>query len=111
MELKNHKILQYYVSPSGKTPFKEWLGHFKDELIRARIRRRLDRLEEGHYGDRKALGEGVFELRLTFGSGYRVYFAEQDGCIVILLCGGDKSTQKRDIVQAKHYWRDLQEKC
>ena len=78
--------------------------------MRHRIRRRLDRVEIGNYGDYKSLGDGVYELKLHFGSGYRVYFAEYDDIIVILLCGGDKSTQSKDIEIAKTYWKELLER-
>lgn len=78
--------------------------------MRHRIRRRLDRVEIGNYGDYKPLGDGVYELKLHFGSGYRVYFAEYDEIIVILLCGGDKSTQSKDIEIAKTYWKELLER-
>lgn len=78
--------------------------------MRARIRRRLDRLELGNYGDYKSLTGGINELRLDFGKGYRIYFAEQDGLIIILLCGGDKSTQKKDIQKARDFWHELQER-
>lgn len=78
--------------------------------MRHRIRRRLDRVEIGNYGDYKPLGDGVYELKLHFGSGYRVYFAEYDDIIVILLCGGDKSTQSKDIEIAKTYWKELLER-
>jgi putative addiction module killer protein len=67
-------------------------------------------MEQGHYGDYKALRDGINELRLHFGSGYRIYFAELNDVIVILLCGGDKRTQKNDVKLAKQYWRELQEK-
>jgi putative addiction module killer protein len=70
----------------------------------------LDRVEIGNYGDYKALGDGVYELKLHFGSGYRVYFAEDGDIIVILLCGGDKSSQSKDIEVAKAYWKELLER-
>ena len=88
----------------------EWLNSLKDPSTRLRIRRRLDRLELGNLGDCKPVGEGVSELRLSFGPGYRVYFAEQDDIIIILLCAGDKSSQKKDIKTAKIYWHELKER-
>ena len=110
MNKKNNKILRNYVTLSGKVPFKEWLNNLKDPTMRHRIWRRLDRVEIGNYGDYKSLGDGVYELKLHFGSGYRVYFAEYDEIIVILLCGGDKSTQSKDIEIAKTYWKELLER-
>jgi putative addiction module killer protein len=64
-------------------------------------------MTRGHYGDYKSIGNGVYELRFTFGSGYRIYFAEQDNVVVLLLCGGDKSTQRHDIELAKNYWLEF----
>jgi putative addiction module killer protein len=109
MSVKNHKILLNYTTLTGKIPFLEWLHGLKDPMTRLRIRRRLDRLELGHFGDCKPVGEGVSELRLAFGSGYRIYFAEE-GLMIILLCGGDKSSQIKDIKTAKLYWHELQER-
>ena len=111
MKENKHLTLRHYVTKSGKVPFKEWMTDIKDPVIRNRIRRRLDRVELGNYGDYKSLSDGVYELRLAFGAGYRIYFAEQDDVIVILLCGGDKSTQEKDIKTAKMYLKDLQERC
>lgn len=82
----------------------------KDPVTRLRIRRRLDRIEQGNLGDCEPVGEGVSELRLAFGSGYRIYFAEWDNTIIILLCAGDKSSQVKDIKVAKLYWQELQER-
>jgi putative addiction module killer protein len=110
MNKKNNKILRNYAPLSGKVPFKEWLNNLKDPTMRHRIRRRLDGVEVGNYEDYKPLGDGVYELKLHFGSGYRVYFAEYDNIIVILLCGGDKSTQSKDIEIAKTYWKELLER-
>ena len=110
MRKSGHKDIEILKLPSGKSPYSDWIDGIKDRVTRARIRRRLDRLEQGYYGDYKPLGDGVNELKLHFGSGYRIYFAELDDVIVILLCGGDKSTQKNDVKIAKKYWRELQEK-
>ena len=109
MSAKNHKLLKIYSSTTGKEPFSEWLDSIKDRIVRARIRRRLDLLEMGHYGDCKSVGQGVYELRLQFGAGYRIYFAELDNTIIILLCAGDKNSQAKDIKNAKNYWLELQE--
>lgn len=103
------KIVVVYADENGKEPYTDWLTSLKDEKIRERIRVRVRRLEVGLYGDCESVGEGVLELRLFFGAGYRIYFAEEDGNIVVLLCGGDKSSQKRDIKMAKAYWQEHQE--
>lgn len=110
MRKNQHKILRNYVTLSGKVPFLEWINGLKDQVIRLRIRRRLDRVELGNLGDCKPVGDGVSELKLNFGSGYRVYFAEQDEIIIILLCAGDKSSQTKNISTAKLYWRELKER-
>lgn len=102
------KTLKVYSLKTGKEPFSEWLNGIKDKTTLTRIIRRLDFLELGHYGDYKALGGGIYELRLQFGSGYRIYFAEIDDIIIILLCGGDKSSQAKDIKLAKQYWREME---
>ncbi|MCH8294561.1 type II toxin-antitoxin system RelE/ParE family toxin [Candidatus Poribacteria bacterium] len=101
--------LQIYQAPNGKEPFTEWLESIRDRKTRNRIQARLDRLEVGNFGDYRSVGEGVFELRLQFGSGYRIYFGEADNTIVLLLCGGDKSSQARDINRAKAYWQEYKE--
>lgn len=110
MRKKNHRTLRHYVASSGKIPFLEWINNIKDPTTRLRIRRRLDRLEIGNFGDCKSVGEGVFELRLAFGPGYRIYFADHGGVIIVLLCAGDKSSQNKDIKTAKMYWHDLKER-
>src|SRR3990167_4043980 len=110
MRKNNHKILRNYVTPSGKVPFLEWLNSIKDQSTRLRIRRRLDRLELGNLGGLEPGGEGGSGLRLFFGSGYRIYFAEQDEGIIILLCGDDKGRKKKDIKTAKTYWHELKER-
>jgi len=90
----------------AESPFEQWYNSIKDKSIRRRILVRIKRLELGNFGDWKNLGEGVYELRMPFGSGYRVYFARQGNEVVIILGGGDKSTQAQDIKNAKQLWRD-----
>jgi putative addiction module killer protein len=77
-----------------------------DVMGRKRILARVSRMQQGNYGDCKPVGEGVSELRMFFSSGYRVYFGEHGNDWVVLLCGGDKSSQDDDITQAKVYWRE-----
>jgi len=107
MKENNRRILRNYKTSSGKIPFIDWMQSLKDPVTRLRIRRRLDRVELGNFGDYKPLGDGVYELKLDFGSGYRIYFAEDGDTIVILLSGGDKSSQVKDIATAKMYWQEL----
>jgi putative addiction module killer protein len=102
------QTLVEYITPEGKNPFRTWLGGLRDIRGRAKIRVRLNRIRLGNLGDTKSVGEGVFELRIPMGPGYRVYFARHDTTIMLLLCGGDKSTQTRDIRTAKTYWLDYQ---
>jgi putative addiction module killer protein len=96
-----------YETEQGEVPFLEWLDSLRDRASRARIRKRLDRVELGNFGDYKAIGEGVYELRIDCGPGYRVYYGKVDMTIVLLLCGGDKNTQTEDIAQAKQFWNDF----
>jgi putative addiction module killer protein len=109
MKRNTHRILRNYVARTGKIPFLEWLNDLKDPVTRLRIRRRLDRMEQGNFGDCESVGEGVFELRLFFGSGYRIYFAEWNEEIIILLFDGDKHSQKKDVKLAQQYWEELKE--
>jgi putative addiction module killer protein len=97
--------LREYLTETGHNPFREWLHALRDQQARARIRVKLNRVRLGNLGDCKAVGEGVMEFRLDFGPGYRVYFGQAGDVMVILLCGGDKRTQTRDIAIAKQYWQ------
>lgn len=96
------------MTPDGRVPFREWLSDLRDVGAQARIRVRLNRVRLGNLGDAKSVGGGVSELRVDHGPGYRVYFARSGNTIVLLLCGGDKSTQQRDIGTAWAYWLDYQ---
>ena len=102
------KELLYYQTASGKVPFQDWFNGVKDKMTRARIAKRLERVSLGNYGDHKAVGKGVFELRLFFGAGYRIYFGEDGKDIVLLLTGGDKNTQNNDIANAQTFWQEYQ---
>jgi putative addiction module killer protein len=84
-----------------------WLIGIKSEETRNRIRSRLTRVELGNFGDYKALGGGLFELRLQFGPGYRIYFGTVNNSVILLLGGGDKSSQGSDIQKARKYWEDF----
>lgn len=92
-----------------KTPeFDKWLRKMKDLRAKAKILFRIQKIEsDGHFGDCKSIGNGINELRINYAKGYRVYFKEVDGKIIILLVGGDKSTQKKDIEKAKDILKKL----
>lgn len=87
--------------------FSDWMVALKDIRARARIADRIDRLAVGNPGDVKSVGEGVSELRIDYGPGYRLYFTRRGQRLVLLLCGGDKSTQNRDIERAKAFAKEL----
>lgn len=89
--------------------FTKWFNSLKDRRAKARIQARIDRVELGHFGDSEPVGEGVSELRIFYGPGYRVYFVERGAVVVILLSAGDKSTQQTDIAKAKEIARNLEE--
>ncbi|MCB9983653.1 MAG: type II toxin-antitoxin system RelE/ParE family toxin [Rhodospirillales bacterium] len=100
------KTVTVYNDENGREPFSEWLETLRDQKGRRAILKRVGRLEYGLYGDCEPVGEGVSELRLFIGPGYRVYFGEEADHIIVLLCGGDKSTQDKDIKTAKEYWKE-----
>ena len=90
--------------------FVEWLDSLKDEIGKARILHRLAQATLGNFGDSEPIGNGVSEMRVHYGPGYRVYFVRHGAAIYVLLCGGDKSTQKRDIARAKRMAKELKER-
>ena len=87
--------------------FAKWLVELRDIRVRARVQARIDRLELGNAGDTKPVGEGVSEMRIDHGPGYRVYFIQRGAELIILLAGGDKSSQAKDIIKALNLARDL----
>jgi putative addiction module killer protein len=101
--------LREYITRAGRNPFGEWLQSIIDKITRARIRTRISRLRLGNFGDCRSVGEGVHELSLDFGAGYRVYYSRVGARLVLLLGGGDKSSQNRDIREAKGHWQEYQE--
>jgi putative addiction module killer protein len=91
----------------GKSvPFSDWIAALKDARTVGVIRARLNRIRLGNFGDCKPVGDGVQELRIDFGPGYRVYFGRHGLSVVVLLCGGDKKTQTKDILIAQTYWKE-----
>ena len=89
--------------------FTKWFNKLSDRIARARIQARIDRIEMGNFGDIAPVGEGVSELRIFYGPGYRVYFVQKNSVVVILLSGGDKSSQQSDIAKAKEIAAQLEE--
>lgn len=104
------KIIRY-VTESGKDVLGEWLRRLKDPRARAKIAARLNRLTVGNFGDCKALRDGVWELRIDWGAGYRVYFARAGRDRILLLCGGDKRRQSMDINRAIANWKDYKRRA
>lgn len=102
------KTVLFYQDAQGREPYTEWFRRLRDPQGKARIEIRLRRLATGLHGDYAPVGEGVKELRMFFGPGYRIYFGEEADNVVVLLCGGDKSTQEQDIQTAKAYWKEYQ---
>jgi putative addiction module killer protein len=103
------RTILIYETSDGKRPFSEWLTNLKDRRARAKIRARLNRVQLGNLGDCKSVGDGVSELRVNFGPGYRVYLGQRGTELVILLCGGDKGSQSRDIEKAKELWKEYKD--
>ncbi len=102
------KDLFYYATETGKRPLTEWLSKLKDVVAKSKIQARLDRLALGDYGDCKHIRYGIYELRINYGPGYRVYYREiKSEFIVLLLNGGSKKKQKKDIDMAIKYWNEF----
>ena len=98
--------LEIYQDRNGNEPFLEWISAIRNKATAARIRSRLRRIEEsGNLGDHRLVGDGVFELRLQFGAGYRIYFGKIGNDTILLLRGGNKGSQRQDIAKAKIDWK------
>lgn len=107
MTSKDVKIdIKLYHKANGEAPYLLWLSSLKDATTRGIIRKRIDRLKLGNAGVARSVGQGVHELKIDYGPGYRIYFGNDGSKTVILLCGGDKSTQNSDVRLAQAYWAD-----
>ena len=95
-----------YQSDDGREPFTEWLNNLRDKVAQARIRVRLRQAQAGNFGDAEPVGDGVSELRIHVVASYRVYHGRYGKQVIILLCGGDKSSQAADIKRAKALWSE-----
>ena len=105
MEVQPREI-ERYTTPDGRVPFDRWFYSLRELNAKLKIQGRIDRVQDGNLGDSRSVGEGVCELRINYGPGYRVYFGQVGATIVLLLIGGDKDTQEQDIRKAKEYWTD-----
>ena len=99
-----------YQAEDGRDPFKEWLAGLADRRARARVAVRVQRMAGGNFGDHKPLSDGVWELKIDHGPGYRVYYAQAGRRVLLLLVGGDKRRQQADIATAVRHWQDWQER-
>jgi len=104
------KDVRFYVTEDGHVTVEEWLSAIEDQRARTAIDARIARLRLGLVGHVRELGEGVHELKIGVGQGYRVYFGNVSNVVVLLLCGGIKRTQKGDIKRAKELWNDYQQR-
>ena len=102
--------IQNYLSPTGEDPYANWLASLADRQARARVLVRIGRMASGNFGDVKPVGGGVWEARVDWGPGYRVYYAQAGKRLILLLIGGDKRKQQSDIDQAHEYWEDWQQR-
>lgn len=106
----NYRVEHYLTVGGRRDIFAEWLGGLRDRQVRIAVVRRVARIELGNFGDHRFCRDGVWELRIDVGPGYRVYYALSGSRVVLLLCGGDKRKQDADIDRAASYWRDWQQR-
>ncbi len=100
------RILIEYSDDKGRIPFRDWLQSLKDFRAQAIVDARLTRVRMGNFGSCRSVGQGVMELKIDIGPGYRVYFGQDGDKVVVLLVGGNKKTQSSDIKRAQEYWDD-----
>lgn len=104
--MNTYQIEHYLTASDQKDLYLDWLQHLRDHQAKIAVIRRVARIEQGNFGDHKFCRDGVWELRIDVGPGYRVYYAIAGQRIVLLLCGGNKRTQSADIVHAVECWQD-----
>lgn len=103
--------IEHYLAANGRTnPYLDWLKGLRDNQIKVAVIRRISRIESGNFGDHRFCRDGVWELRIDAGPGYRVYYALYGKRVVLLLCGGDKKTQASDIDRAVNYRKDWEQR-
>ena len=102
--------IEYYNNSNNKSVFEEWFNNLRDKQAKTRIINRINFLERGGLGDCKPVRDGVWELRIDYGTGYRIYYSMIGKKLILLLCGGDKRTQNRDIEQAIKYLEDYKKR-
>jgi putative addiction module killer protein len=100
--------IEIYQTSDGKRPFEEWVKDIREIHTRAKILTRIDRMKMGNFGDCKTLQDGVCELRIHYGPGIRIYYGKIGNKLILLLCGGDKGSQEKDIAKAREYLKDFQ---
>ncbi|MCI5065065.1 type II toxin-antitoxin system RelE/ParE family toxin [bacterium] len=106
MKVQSRKVVVLELD-NGRIPFEDWLASIKDVTLQRAVDARIARVRDGNFGDHKGVGRGVYELRIHKGPGLRVYYGLQDGALVLILCGGDKSSQRKDIKYAQTLWRQF----
>ena len=109
MQIKARQI-EYYETPNGKLPAKEWLSSVRDGLSQAILYKRIRQAGLGQFGKTRSLGYGVSELKIDYGSGFRVYYAIHEDKMILILMGGSKRTQESDIRKAKIFWNEWKER-
>ena len=102
--------IKHYLTRDGHDVFMDWRSQVKDSAVRIAIDRRINRVELGNFGNHKFCQDGVWELRLDLGPGYRIYYAQAEESVILLFCGGIKRSQKADISKACAYWKDWQQR-
>ncbi|MEM9450072.1 MAG: type II toxin-antitoxin system RelE/ParE family toxin [Cyanobacteria bacterium P01_E01_bin.6] len=105
----SERIIKKLQTSSGAIPFDDWILSLRDKKTRAIIAARLLRIQAGNLGDVKSVGSGVFEFRIQYGPGFRIYFADVEGQVIILLGGGDKSSQRKDVRRAIQLWTEYKD--
>ena len=100
--------IEHYLTDLGIDVFQEWFLLLSDKIAKANIRRRLERIKDGNLGQVRYLHDGVWEIKVDVGAGYRVYYAQAGQALILLLCGGNKRSQKADITRAVAYWENYQ---
>ena len=100
------RVIEVYIRPEGRKPFEEWFASIRDEKLIGIIGERLARVCAGNFGDSRYVGQGVFELRIDHGPGYRIYYGHGPENKIVILYGGEKKRQNRDIIKAQNLWKE-----